>query len=204
MRSAMRLLLCLGCLSFASGPLSAQSTDATLLGTVHDPSGNILPGVTITVTNVRTNATRTVVTGDAGTYEIRALQPSEYTLAAELSGFKKQVLTGLALQVNQAARVDVTLQLGDVVEAVTVEVNAPLVQAATGALGQVIDNRQIVELPLNGRNFTQLATLTPGVTASAPLGTGRASSVAVSGSRATKTEFLLDGVSATGPINGGT
>jgi outer membrane receptor protein involved in Fe transport len=204
MRSAMRLLVCLGCLSFASAPLSAQSTDATLLGTVHDPSGNFLPGVTITVTNVRTNATRTVVTSDAGTYEIRALQPSEYTLAAELSGFKKQVLTGLALQVNQAARVDVTLQLGDVVEAVTVEVKAPLVQAATGALGQVIDNRQIVELPLNGRNFTQLATLTPGVTASAPLGTGRASSVAVSGSRATKTEFLLDGVSATGPINGGT
>lgn len=201
---AIRLLLVLPALPLASGAVLAQSTDATLLGTVYDPSGTVLPGVTITVTNVRTNATWTVVTGDAGGYEVRALQPSGYTLAAELAGFKKQVLTGLVLQVNQAARVDVTLQLGDIVESVAVEAKAPLVQSTTGALGQVIDNRKIVELPLNGRNFTQLATLTPGVTASGPLGTGRASSVAVSGSRATKTEFLLDGVSTTGPINGGT
>ncbi|MCZ2080217.1 MAG: TonB-dependent receptor [Bryobacteraceae bacterium] len=182
----------------------AQSTDATILGVVRDPSGAVISGVEVIATNVRTNVAKRVFSNDSGNYEIPALPPSEYRLEAISKGFKKQVLTGIILQVNQAARFDIVMQLGDVVEAVTVEATALLIQTDTGAVGQVIDNRKIVDLPLNGRNFTQLATLTPGVTPSGAMGTGRAQSVFVSGSRATKTEFVLDGVSSTGPINGGT
>lgn len=150
----------------------AQSTDATILGVVRDPSGAVISGVEVIATNVRTNVAKRVFSNDSGNYEIPALPPSEYRLEAISKGFKKQVLTGIILQVNQAARFDIVMQLGDVVEAVTVEATALLIQTDTGAVGQVIDNRKIVDLPLNGRNFTQLATLTPGVTPSGAMGTG--------------------------------
>lgn len=182
----------------------AQSTDATIVGLVRDPSGASVAGVTVTATNVATNIAKAVKSNETGNYDIPALRPGEYSIIAETQGFKKQVITGIGLQVNQTARVDITLQLGEVAEQVTVEARALLVVTETGAMGQVIDNRRIVDLPLNGRNFTQLATLTPGVTGAGAMGTGRAQSVYVSGSRATKTEFILDGISANGPINGGT
>ena len=201
MRLLLQVLALIGWLSLMA---HAQSTDASVEGTVRDPSGAAVAGVTVTITNIRTNVAKTATTDEMGIYEIPTLQPSEYQITAESKGFKKQVVTGVVLQVNQVARMDITMQLGDVVESVTVEASALLVQTETGSVGQVIENRKIVDLPLNGRNFTQLATLTPGVLPSASMGTGRASSVYVSGSRATKTEFLLDGVSTTGPINGGT
>jgi hypothetical protein len=182
----------------------AQTSEARLVGLTRDPSGAILQGVTVRATNTNTGFTRQVQTNAQGSYEIPALPPGEYSVEATLAGFKKSVVTGLVLQVNQQARADLTLELGNVVEEVTVAASAPLLATESGAVGQVIDNKKILELPLNGRNFTQLATLTPGVVASAPLGTGRASSLTVNGTRATKTEFLLDGVTTTGPINGGT
>lgn len=163
-----------------------------------------MPGVTVTATNVATNITKSVKTNETGSYDIPALRPGDYNITAETQGFKKQMITGVGLQVNQSARVDITMQLGEVAEQVTVEARALLVTTETGAMGQVIDNRRIVDLPLNGRNFTQLATLTPGVTSAGSMGTGRAQSVYVSGTRATKTEFVLDGISTNGPINGGT
>lgn len=181
-----------------------QSTDATLLGLVHDPSGAAVPGVRITATDQRTNISKFAVTNETGNYELPALMPSEYTVTAEGASFKKQTIVGIVLQVNQRARVDIGMQLGEVTESITVQERGLMVETESGAIGTIVDNKSIVDLPLNGRNFTQLATLTPGVIPSDSLGTGRASSVFVSGSRNTKTEFLVDGISATGPINGGT
>ncbi|MFN9266680.1 MAG: TonB-dependent receptor domain-containing protein [Acidobacteriota bacterium] len=191
-------------LFLASSLLSAQTSDARLVGLIRDPSGAVLLNVAVTASNIATGFTRSARTNNAGSFELPALPPGTYTVTAELSGFRKSTIKELTLQVNQQVRADLTLEVGSVVEEVTVTAAAPLLVTEAGSVGQVIDNKKIVELPLNGRNFTQLATLTPGVIASAALGTGRASSLVVNGTRPTKTEFLLDGVSTTGPINGGT
>ena len=184
--------------------LPAQTSDARIVGLIRDSSGAVLFNVAVTATNSATGLSRAVRTNNSGSFELPALPPGAYSVSAELAGFRKSTLKDLVLQVNQQVRADLVLEVGNVVEEVTVTATAPLLVTEAGSVGPVIDNKKIMELPLNGRTFTQLATLTPGVLASASLGTGRASSLIVNGTRPTKTEFLLDGVSTTGPINGGT
>jgi len=183
--------------------LSAQSELATLTGTVTDPSGGVVPNVDITITNEATSLSAAARTNDNGRYFVPSLRPGVYTVTASLAGFKKYTNSGVILQVNDTVRLDITLQVGAVTEEVTVSGAATLLQTETSDRGSVIDQRKIIELPLNGRDYNQLATLSPGVL----LPTPRLQSIGfkgvfnVNGNRAFQNAFLLDGVDNTSYSN---
>ncbi len=190
MQNFVRSLLFLACLV----PVCAQST-ATIVGRVTDPSGAVLPGAKITARNLSTSLERTTVSSDSGDFEIPFLPiGGSYTLTAGRDGFQTQELSGIVLQVDQRARLDVVMKVGSVSEKIVVEDAAPIVNTESGSIGQVIGNKKIVDLPLNGRNFLQLASLMPSAIVGTS-GTVGSPVVSVSGGRQSKTEFLLDGIS---------
>jgi carboxypeptidase family protein/TonB-dependent receptor-like protein len=174
----------------------AQQETATITGEVKDASGALVPKAMITVTNVGTNISVNTETNDQGSYTVTSLRPGDYTLTVEKSGFSKTLRSGVTLQVNQFARIDITLQTGNVSGTVEVASGAPLLETETSSRGSVIDQKKIVELPLNGRDYNQLALLSPGVLP----GTPRLASVNfkgvlnVNGNRTFNNVFLLDGV----------
>ena len=127
-----------------------------------------MPGVTITLTNQATNAVREVQTNEAGLYVMPAIQPGVYTLKATLSGFRTHERRDIEVQVGSAHRIAVTMEVGALAEVVEITGGAPLLETANSAVGTVIENRAIVELPLNGRNYLQLASLMPGATTNGP------------------------------------
>jgi Carboxypeptidase regulatory-like domain/TonB-dependent Receptor Plug Domain len=192
----------------------AQAVGA-MSGIVTDTSSALVPGVTIEVTNIATNQTRATTTDADGYYIVRQLPPGAYSLKATLPGFKTVVREGLTVAVESTARVDVQMSVGAVEEAVTVTADAPLVETRTATLGTVIDEKKISELPLNGRNFTQLGTLMPGVVAppaslggasgdATPGGFGAATSgFSVNGMRNQSNNFLLDGATNNDTFNTG-
>jgi hypothetical protein len=149
-------------LLLSSGGAIAQVTTADLVGTIRDSSGAVVPGVKVTLTNQATGVSRSATTGDEGNYIFTSLQPGIYTLAAEATGFTRVERTGVQLQVNQRAQVDLALEVGRG-ETVVIEGTAPLLESQSSVLGSVIQEKQVQELPLNGRNFVQLATLSAGV-----------------------------------------
>jgi hypothetical protein len=174
----------------------AQQETATIAGTVTDATGAVVPRALVIVTNVQTGITVKTEATDAGTYVVPSLRPGDYSISAESKGFQRTVRTGVTLQVAQVARIDVTLQTGAVTEAVEVVGATPLLDTVTSSRGSVIDQKKIVELPLNGRDYNQLALLSPGVLP----GTPRLASVNfkgvlnVNGNRTFNNVFLLDGV----------
>ena len=198
MRTCLRLPLLVLLVSVGAFPLTvvAQQETATMNGTVSDTSGALVARATVTVTNIRTNISVKTETDDAGFYVIPSLRPGEYSVTAESAGFSKIVRTGVTLQVAQVARIDITLQPGAVSETVEVVGATSLLDTDTSSRGLVIDQKKIVELPLNGRDYNQLALLSPGVLP----GTPRLSSVNfkgvlnVNGNRTFNNVFLLDGV----------
>src|SRR5262245_10891613 len=145
-----------------------QVSTGTLLGTVQDSSGALIPGVQVTATNQGTNQSRQVVTNETGNYRIEPLQPGTYMLTAELSGFRKEIRSGVIVNVDNRVRIDFSLQVGEVSETVEVKAAVALVQADDSQVGQVMDQRRVTELPLNGRNFSALAYLAPGAFAPRP------------------------------------
>jgi len=149
--------------SLISVPAFAQ-TSATLAGRVADTSGAVLPGVTITAVHLGRTISRTGVTDADGRYVLAALPVGTYEVRAELSGFKPVARTGIALTVGQAAALDFSLEVGGLVETVAVVGVAPPVNTRTGELSYLVDSSAIEQLPLNGRNYTDLAFLQPGVT----------------------------------------
>jgi hypothetical protein len=158
------LLLALGFLqALISVTASAQVTTADLVGTVRDNTGAVVRGVKVTLANVATGVSRSVTTTDDGNYIFTSLHPGRYALTAEAPGFRKVERTGVELQVNQRAQIDLELQVGEVGETVRIEGTAPLLESQSSVLGSVIQERQAQDLPLNGRNFVQLAILSPGV-----------------------------------------
>jgi hypothetical protein len=144
-------------------PVVAQQSTARLLGTVTDQTGGVIVGATLRVANAGTGFQRITQSSQTGEYSIPLLPIGEYTVTAEASGFKTATIGGLVLQVNQEARVDVVLSVGTTSETVSVEATAPLLVTDTSSVGQVIENKAIANMPLNGRAFWQLAQLTPGV-----------------------------------------
>ena len=174
----------------------AQQDTATITGEVQDASGALVPSAAITVTNIGTNITVTTTTNEEGSYTVTSLRPGDYTVTVEKTGFSKTLRSGVNLQVNQFARIDITLQAGQVSETIEVASGAPLLETETSSRGSVIDQKKIVELPLNGRDYNQLALLSPGVFP----GTPRLASVNfkgvlnVNGNRTFNNVFLLDGV----------
>jgi hypothetical protein len=190
--------------SFAFG----QTNSARLTGTVTDAAGAVVPGATISVTDVGTQHNVTVASDDSGNYVVNALPPAEYVIEVKKEGFKSSS-QHVTLQTQQVAALNVTLQVGQASQVVNVEADVPLVESASSNISEVVTGRQITELPLNGRNLTQLATLIPGVTRGVPTGqatgagnnaetfryngTGGAS-LSVNGLRPQNNNFLLDGV----------
>src|SRR5205823_9529579 len=137
------LFLCVPCFGQTLG---------TITGEVGDSSGGVVPGVTVTAVNKATNATRTTTSNAAGLFDFPALQPGTYTVKSELEGFKT-VTRDVELQVQGTTRVNFTLEVGTISETAVVTAVAPLVATENATVGTVIENRRIVELPLNGRNY---------------------------------------------------
>jgi hypothetical protein len=177
-------------------------------GEIHDSSGAAVQDVKVTVTNLATNVVRTAVTNEAGLYSFPALVPGSYNVKAEKTGFKSVTRTAVELQVQQSARIDIELPLGQVSESVEVSASAQLLSTEDATVGTVIENKRIVELPLNGRNYLQLAALAPNVSfgfgqagqADGRQGGERANqNISVGGSRSEFNYFTLDGVDNTDP-----
>src|SRR5262245_25287624 len=143
-------------LSLFSAVALSQVSTATLTGIVRDTTGAVIPGVTITVTNTDRNTSLTTITNDVGSYVLPALNVGQYKLTADLPAFKRSVREGLTLQVNQVLRIDVELEVGAAEQTVQVTESAPLLETETSSRGSVIDQKKIVELPLNGRDYNQL------------------------------------------------
>jgi len=177
----------------------------TVTGEVKDSSGALVPGATVTVVNKGTNATRTTTSNGVGIYDFPALPPGNYTVKIELDGFKT-TSRDLELQVNQTAQVNFALELGTISEMATVTGVSPLVETSNATVGTVIENRRIVELPLNGRNYLQLVALSPNVSAefadagqagSRQGGTRANQQLSISGQRREFNYYTLDGVDNT-------
>ncbi|MCL4402852.1 MAG: carboxypeptidase regulatory-like domain-containing protein, partial [Acidobacteria bacterium] len=148
--------------------LPAQAVSATIFGTVRDHTGAAVPGAVVSVHNVQTNFKRSVNSGGDGGYYFALLPLGQYSLTVEKQGFSQFVQQGITLQVDQQARVDVTLRVGQITEQVLVTAEAPLVNAVNAETSEVVDRLRVEDLPLNGRNFVQLIQLTTGTTPGAP------------------------------------
>lgn len=162
--SARKLAAASLLLLFTAAAASAQVTTGTIFGAVTDPSGAAIVGATVTVTDIDKGTVVTRKTDETGGFQFPFLIPGNYKVAVEQSGFKRAEQSGITLQVDQRARVDVQLTVGNVSETIEVTAAAPLVQSSSAETGQVIEQRAVQELPLNGRNFAQLVYLAPGVT----------------------------------------
>jgi carboxypeptidase family protein/TonB-dependent receptor-like protein len=189
---------------------SAQTIRGTLTGTVTDPNSGVVQGATVTVINVATNTSTATKTNQAGIYTFTALQPGEYVVEIESAGFKRSVQSGIVLQIAQSTRLDVVLEVGAVTEEVKVISVAPLVRSTSSEQGQVIDYKQIQSLPLNGRLFQQLITLTPGTIprqfadfAENPAAAGARSFIqhTVNGLPWSGNNYLIDGIANNEPLN---
>lgn len=186
----------------------AQAPTGQITGTITDPTGAVVGGATVTLTNPATNLQRTTVSNDAGIYDFPALLPGVYNLKVEKQGFQTVTRSGVELQVAQVARLDFTMRVGNVSEVVEVTGAAPVLETETTELGTVIENKRILELPLNGRNYLQLASLIPGATTNGPassqgqqrMGGARNSfALNVAGQRVHFNHYSLDGVENTDP-----
>ncbi len=147
----------------ALSALHAQTLDTGILGEIRDPSGAAIAAATVTILQPTIGLSRTITTDSGGHYEVRYLVPGDYTVEAKAAGFRTERQTGIVIQIGQQARIDFAMQVGDVVETVEVSSVSPLLQTENSTLGEVVGPERIVNLPLNGRNFAQLAVLTPGV-----------------------------------------
>src|SRR5216683_2779118 len=155
-------------------PTLAQSNKGTIKGTIRDQNGGIVQNATVTVTNIGTSAERTVNGGDDGNYEVALLDPGTYNVTVKAATFGETTREAVTVQTASTQVLDFTLTAGQVGGSVTVVAEPALVQSETSERGSVITGREVTELPLSGRNFTQLATLTPGVARASNAGVGGA------------------------------
>src|SRR5215831_14975830 len=183
-------------------------TFGEVTGRVTDPSGAVIPGASVALTNVNTNAVRTVVSTEAGTYTFASVAPGFYRMRTELPGFKAAASEQFEVQVQQVVRLDVTLQVGQVSETVEVAATADLLQSETAAIGTVVGNKIVTDLPLNGRNYLGLVALAPNVNTLSPAagqagarqgGDRAAQSISTGGQRIMFDYYSLDGVNNTDP-----
>lgn len=189
------LVFCLLILAFAT---VASAQEATIVGTVTDPSGAAVPGVQITVTNTDTNVVHHITTNGDGQYIAADIPIGHYSVKAEASGFKLSEKTDLTLQVGDRTRVDFGLEIGATSESVKVEANAIAVQSDTGEVSNVITGQEVTQIATNGRSLYALALLVPGVSNDtpgfqAPTSVGSSSSIAVDGQRQNHNLWLADG-----------
>src|SRR5450755_2762183 len=196
---ALSLLLCL------AGVALAQTDTARLVGTITDASGAVVANATVAVTNTGTGRTMTVQTGGSGEYTVNALPAGKYHIEVKQTNFKTAT-ADFTLEVSQVQEISLKLETGAASTTVDVTGDVPLVDTSTSSMGEVIQGRQVTELPLNGRNFTQLALLAPGVSRGSYNGNAATASesfrnsetggafLSVNGLRPENNNFILDGV----------
>ena len=197
-----------------AGIAYSQVERASIVGTLRDASGSVVPGVTVRVTNESTNTATTLTTDASGEYSATNLTPGSYRIEAEKSGFSRRVYRNFPVQVAQVARLDITLDVGAVEQTVEVTTQVPLLQTENASVGQVIAEKPIAELPLNGRNFAQLAVLAPGVTGLTYAQTGTinagarpdelrpgGTTIEANGARDSSNQLLIDGIDNTEMIS---
>jgi hypothetical protein len=180
-----------------------QATSGSVSGTVHDASGAVVPGATVTISDVAKGTKAVTKTDSVGSYAFPSLLPGAYTIAVEMVGFKRSVQANFPLDIDQKADLDITLQTGGTSETVEVTAAPPLIKLESSELGDVVSQHQVQDLPLNGRNFAQLVYLVPGVTAgqagenlsgSSSFNPRAASDFNSLGSQANTNQWLVDGI----------
>ncbi|MCC6859190.1 MAG: TonB-dependent receptor, partial [Bryobacterales bacterium] len=189
-----RLWVTAAILIVATGPLLAQ--DAQLGGRVTDPSGAVIPGTNIVITNVNTGAQRRAASNDEGYYAIPRLLPGTYRLAVQKEGFKQLTRDGILLQVGDRITLDVTMEIGTASESVTITAEIPLLRTEDAEQGLVIDNRRIMELPQYSRDPLAFAQLAPNVNGSSS-SAGYGSNFRIDGGRTNQAEYFQDGIPVT-------
>src|SRR5881296_299412 len=190
--TAIVVLIALGTTSLSF----AQTSTATILGTVKDTSGALIPGVSIMVKHTESGLTRSAVSGERGAYNVPLLPVGAYELTTTMPGFKQVVRSGINLVVGQEAVVDLTLEVGAAAEQITVSEEAPLVNTTTSSTSGVITEQQVKELPLNGRSFDQLILLNVGVSnaTSNTLDGGAWNMFSLAGKRPETNRYTINGV----------
>jgi hypothetical protein len=191
----LRFLFILVPLLLFSSIVAAQKDTGTIVGTVKDSTGALVAGAKVTVVDVDRGLSFEVLTSDLGEYVVGPLRVGNYTVTVEHPGFKKAVSVPVSLDVQQRVVVNVVMEVGQVSERIEVTGTAPVLETETSSLGQVIDNKRVVNLPLNGRNFAQLALLTAGVAPSEPGSRDEGGyGFSANGARSLQNNFLLDGL----------
>lgn len=196
-------------LSLGTGPLYGQASTATITGTIRDGTGAVIPDAELELTNAETGTTQRSASNSVGNYSFLNILPGTYTLGASKEGFRTAAVELFTLQVNQTATFDIAMEVGAVTESVTVEALGAAIQSQTSEIGGVVAERQVVDLPLNGRNFTQLLSLSAGV---APVNVsqsrggftaaavGQFTYPSINGQTNRSNLFTLDGIYNTGVI----
>jgi hypothetical protein len=200
-------ILSLGLIAFLAmtGALCAQNVSVSQVsGIVRDPSGALLPGVEIKVTQTETGLSRQVLTNETGSYSIPNLPVGPYRLEATLQGFRTYVQNGIILQVNSNPVINISLEIGALSEQIEVQANAAMVETRSTGVGQVIENQRVLELPLNGRQVTDLLLISPGVAVNTTGGFTSNRSyptvpISISGGTPGSTVYVMDGGSHNDP-----
>src|SRR5438445_13484674 len=190
-------------MSLLGGIASAQVTTGSVVGTVKDSAGAVLPGVSIKLMNTDTGAARTVIADELGRYNAPQLPLGGYEISAGLPGFQTAVRRGVTLTIGREAVVDFSLQVGSVAQEVTVNAEAAMVSTTNANLSYLVDDKKIRDLPLNGRNYTQLALMAPGVIpiiehlSRNDVSGGHGLKMSIGGAQSTQNSFLMDGQDVT-------
>src|SRR5215469_738686 len=200
MKNTLPGLHVLSAIVLSSAMLLSQIVTASLEGIVHDPSGAVVPDAKVRITNTSTNVATHLTTDGSGRFVAPSLPPGgPYTVEVDAPGFKREERTGITLEINQSAKIDLKLQVGASTETVQVAAEAPLLEATTADQGAVISNREVVNLPLNARNPYALVFLSPGVTGTS--GTQfNSANFSVNGGRPGSTDILVDGIPSSPPL----
>jgi Carboxypeptidase regulatory-like domain/TonB dependent receptor len=179
-------------LTFCAGIAGAQNISSSITGSITDPADAAIAGAKVVVTELNTGAVRTTTSDGRGEYSVLQIPLGLYQVAVEANGFKQELRRGITLQVDQKAREDFRLQVGSATERVEVTAQVPVIETDSATIGQVVTNRQVTELPLNGRDFSQLPLLAPSVV-QAPSVANTGSGISVGGARSTSNAFTIDG-----------
>ena len=183
-----------GALALTPGAPGQQADTAVIVGGITDATGAVIPGVEIRLSHSATGAAYSAQTDPSGFYRTPPLRIGEYVMEVESPGFKRIQRIGVVLNAGDTRQVDLVLEIGEVTETIEVVAQAPLLQTQEGATGTVMENQQILELPLNGRDYLQLARISAGVTPPPRAEVSNAQGVSVGGSQATQVNFIIDGI----------
>lgn len=167
-RNRRSVVAILGCFALMSPAMVAQSTTGAVVGTIRDTTGAVVPGATVTITNLNTHVRASMQSNQVGEYTFDLLQPGQYSVTVEAPGFRKELFPGIGLAAGDRTREDASLQLGAADQQVTVNGEASLLQTDTSTVSSVVTEESVQNLPLNGRNYISLVTIQPGVTAGPP------------------------------------